>query len=57
MTRRSELPEPVLNTLPDGAILIDVGGVTGIVHSDHLIAQKVKQVEAAWLRQHGLTQN
>lgn len=43
----------MLTSLPDGAILIDVGGATGIVHSDHLIEQKLRQVVAAWRRGQG----
>lgn len=53
MTSRSELPVAELTTLPDGAILITVGDASGIVHSDHLIQQKLMQVIAAWRRGQG----
>lgn len=46
-------PVPVLQSLPDGAILITVGDASGIVHSDHLIEQKLRQVVAAWRRGQG----
>jgi hypothetical protein len=54
MTRSpSEPPVAELTTLPDGAILITVGDASGIVHSDHLIQQKLLQVIAAWRRGQG----
>jgi hypothetical protein len=49
-SRRSDPPVAVLTSLPDGAIRITVGGVTGTVHSDHLVPQKLNQVVAAWRR-------
>ena len=50
MTSRSDPPVVELTSLPDGAILITVGDASGIVHSDHLIQQKLVQVIAAWRR-------
>ena len=52
MTSPSDHPEPVLQSLADGAIRIQVGAIAGTVHSDHLVPQKLNQVVAAWRRAH-----
>ena len=38
-------PDPVITTLPDGAIRVEVAGRCGTVTSWHLVAGKVAQLQ------------
>lgn len=46
-----QIPPLELLRLPDGAIRLSIGAITGTVSSDHLIEPKAEQLRSAWLRQ------